>query len=112
MAVCSRIGLIVVCLNTHTIEDELSKVLENTNPKVLLFQTILEEKAEAIRDLLPVRKLYIIDEAAIPWNSFDQFIDEDHSSLTEPQPVVDEGWIIIPTTAVDGILQGRLSLVG
>ena len=108
LAACSRIGLIAVCLNTRTSADEMSMVVESTKPKALLFQTILEEQAEALRDLLPARQLYSIDEAAILSTSFDQFIDEDHSLLTEPQPGVDEGWIIIPTAAVDGIPKGAL----
>jgi long-chain acyl-CoA synthetase len=108
LAACSRIGLIAVCLNTRTSADEMRMVLESTKPKALLFQTILEEQAEALRDLLPARQLYSIDEAAILSTSFDQFIDEDHSSLTEPQPGVDEGWMIIPTAAVDGIPKGAL----
>jgi acyl-CoA synthetase (AMP-forming)/AMP-acid ligase II len=106
LAACSRIGLIAVCLNTRTSADEMRMVLENTKPKALLFQTILEEQAEALRDLLPARQLYSIDEAAILSTSFDQFIDEDHSLLTEPQPGVDEGWMIIPTAAVDRIPKG------
>ena len=108
LAACSRIGLIAVCLNTRTSADEMRMVLENTKPKALLFQTILEEQAEALRDLLPARQLYSIDEAAILSTSFDQFIDEDYSLLTEPQPGVDEGWMIIPTAAVDGIPKGAL----
>ena len=88
LAACSRIGLIAVCLNTRTSADEMRMVLENTKPKALLFQTILEEQAEALRDLLPARQLYSIDEAAILSTSFDQFIDEDYSLLTEPQPAL------------------------
>ena len=65
LAICSRIGLIVVCLNTRTSADEMIMVLESTKPKALLFQTILEEQAEALRDLLPARQLYSIDESAI-----------------------------------------------
>jgi long-chain acyl-CoA synthetase len=108
LAACSRIGLIAVCLNTRTSADEMRMVLESTKPKALLFQTILEEQAEALRDLLPARQLYSIDEAAILSTSFDQFIDEDPSLLTSPQPGVDEGWMIIPTAAVDGIPKGAL----
>ena len=108
LAACSRIGLIAVCLNTRTSADEIRMVLENTKPKALLFQTILEEQAEALRDLLPAQQLYSIDDAAILSTSFDQFIDEDYSLLTEPQPGVDEGWMIIPTAAVDGIPKGAL----
>ena len=108
LAACSRIGLIAVCLNTRTSADEMRMVLESTKPKALLFQTILEEQAEALRDLLPARQLYSIDEAAILSTSFDQFIDEDPSLLTETQPGVDEGWMIIPTAAVDGIPKGAL----
>ncbi len=108
LAACSRIGLIVVCLNTRTSADEMRLVLESTKPKALLFQTSYEQQAEALRDLLPARQLYSIDEASILSTSFDQFIDEDPSALTEPQPSVDEGWLIIPTAAVDGIPKGAL----
>jgi len=108
LAACSRIGLITVCLNTRTSADEMRKVLENTKPKALLFQTSYEQQAEALRDLLPPRQLYSIDEAAILSTSFDQFIDEDPSPLTDPQPGVDDGWLIIPTAAVDGIPKGAL----
>jgi len=58
--------------------------------------------------LLPPRQLYSIDKAAILSTSFDQFIDEDPSPLTDPQPGVDDGWLIIPTAAVDGIPKGAL----
>jgi long-chain acyl-CoA synthetase len=78
-------------------------VLESAKPKALLFQTSYEQQAEALRDLLPARQLYSIDEAAILSTSFDQFIDEDPTPLTESQPSIDEGWLIIPTAAVDGI---------
>jgi acyl-CoA synthetase (AMP-forming)/AMP-acid ligase II len=108
LAACSRIGLIAVCLNTRTSADEMRMVLENTKPKALLFQTILEEQAEALRDLLPAQQLYSIDEAAILSTSFDQFIDEDYSLLNEPQLGVDEGWMIIPTATVDRIPKGAL----
>jgi len=108
LAACSRIGLILVCLNTRTSADEMRKVLESTKPKALLFQTSFEQQAETLRDLLPARQLYSIDEASILSTSFDQFIDEDPSPLTEPQPGVDEGWLIIPTAAVDGIPKGAL----
>ena len=108
LAACTRIGLIAVCLNTRTSADEMRMVLENTKPKALLFQTSYEQQAEALRDLLPARQLYSIDEASILSTSFDQFIDEDPSPLIEPQPGVDEGWLIIPTAAVDGIPKGAL----
>ena len=35
-------------------------------------------------------------------------VDEDPSPLAEPQPAVDEGWLIIPTAAVDGVPKGAL----
>ena len=108
LAACTRIGIVAVCLNTRTSADEMRMVLESTKPKALLFQTIYEQHAEALRDLLPPRQLYSIDEAAVLSTSFDQFIDEDPSPLTEPQPGVDEGWLIIPTAAVDGIPKGAL----
>ena len=86
----------------------MSKVLENTKPKALLFQTNYEQQAEALRDLLPPRQLYSIDKAAILSTSFDQFIDEDPSLLIDPQAGVDDGWLIIPTATVDGIPKGAL----
>ncbi len=108
LAACTRIGIVAVCLNTRTSADEMRMVLESTKPEALLFQASYEQHAEALRDLLPPRQLYSIDEAAVLSTSFDQFIDEDSSPLTEPQPGVDEGWLIIPTAAVDGIPKGAL----
>ena len=72
LAACTRIGIVAVCLNTRTSADEMRLVLESTKPKALLFQTIYEQHAEALRDLLPPRQLYSIDEAAILSSSFDQ----------------------------------------
>ncbi|HHZ86547.1 MAG TPA: long-chain fatty acid--CoA ligase, partial [Candidatus Lambdaproteobacteria bacterium] len=100
LAACSRVGVIAVCLNTRTSAGEMRMVLESTKPKALLFQTSFEQQAEELRDLFPARQFYCIDEASILSTSFDQLLDENHSPLTEPQPGVDEGWLIIPTAAV------------
>ena len=59
--------------------------------------------------MLPPQQLYCIDEASILSASFDQLLDEDPSPLTEPQPGVDEGWLIIPTAAVDGVPKGAFA---
>ena len=108
LAACTRIGVIAVCLNTRTSADEMRMVLESTKPKALVFQTNYETQAEALCGLLPPRQLYCIDEASILSASFDQLVDEDPSPLAEPQPGVDEGWLIIPTAAVDGVPKGAL----
>ncbi|SVA98283.1 uncharacterized protein METZ01_LOCUS151137, partial [marine metagenome] len=102
LAACTRIGLITVCLNTRTSSDEMRKILEQAKPKALIFQKSYEQQADELRDLHIHRQLYCIDEASILSSSFDQLLDEDSSSLTEPQPAVDDGWLIIPTAAVDG----------
>ena len=108
LAACTRIGIITVCLNTRTSTDEMCKILEQTNPKALIFQKSYEGQADALRELHIHRKLYCIDEASVLTSSFDQLLDEDTSPLNEPQPSVDDGWLIIPTAAVDGIPKGAL----
>ncbi|MBC8257628.1 MAG: AMP-binding protein [SAR324 cluster bacterium] len=108
LAACARIGVVAVCLNTRTSSDEMRKVIENTKPKALVFQTSCEQQAEDLRDLLPARQFYSTDAASILSTSFDQLLDENPSALTEPQPDADEGWLIIPTAAVDGIPKGAL----
>ena len=108
LAACSRVGVIAVCLNTRTSAGEMRMVIKSTKPKALLFQTSFEQQAEELRDLFPHRQFYCIDEASILSTSFDQLLDENPSPLTEPQSGVDEGWLIIPTAAVDGVPKGAL----
>ena len=108
LAACTRVGVIAVCLNTRTSAGEMRMVLNSTKPKALLFQTSFEQQAEELRDLFPHHQLYCIDEASILSTSFDQLLDENPAPLTEPQPGVDEGWLIIPTAAVDGVPKGAL----
>jgi len=108
LAACTRVGVVAVCLNTRTSAGEMRMVLESTKPKALLFQTSFEQQAEELRDLFPHRQFYCIDEASILSTSFDQLLDENPAPLTEPQPGVDEGWLIIPTAAVDGVPKGAL----
>lgn len=45
LAACSRVGVVVVCLNTRTSAGEMRMVLESTKPKALLFQTSFEQQA-------------------------------------------------------------------
>ena len=108
LAACARVGLVAVCLNTRTSSDEMRMVLENTKPKALIFQASFEKQAEDLRDYIPSHQLYSIDNTTIICSSFDQLIDKDSSLLTEQQPSVDEGWLIIPTAAVGGIPKGAL----
>ncbi len=108
LAACTRVGVIAVCLNTRTSAGEMRMVLESTKPKALLFQTCFEQQAEELRDVFPHHQFYCIDEASILSTSFDQLLDENPAPLTEPQPGVDEGWLIIPTAAVDGVPKGAL----
>ncbi len=108
LAACTRIGLITVCLNTRTSTDEMRKILEQTQPKALIFQKSYEQQADELRELNMHRQLYCIDEVSIPSSSFDQLLHEDSSPLNESQPAVDDGWLIIPTAAVDGIPKGAL----
>ena len=108
LAACSRVGVIAVCLNTRTSAGEMRMVLKSTKPKALLFQTSFEQQAEELRDVFPHHQFYCIDEASILSTSFDQLLDENPAPLTEPQPSVDEGWLIIPTAAVDGVPKGAL----
>ena len=100
LAACTRVGVIAVCLNTRTSASEMRMVLKSTKPKALLFQTSFEQQAEELRDVFPHHQFYCIDEASILSTSFDQLLDENPAPLTEPQPGVDEGWLIIPTAAV------------
>jgi len=108
LAACTRVGVIAVCLNTRTSAGEMRMVLKSTKPKALLFQTSFEQQAEGLRDVFPHHQFYCIDEASILSTSFDQLLDENPAPLTEPQPGVDEGWLIIPTAAVDGVPKGAL----
>ena len=108
LAACTRVGVIAVCLNTRTSAGEMRMVLKSTKPKALLFQTSFEQQAEELRDVFPHHQFYCIDEASILSTSFDQLLDENPAPLTEPQPSVDEGWLIIPTAAVDGVPKGAL----
>ncbi len=108
LAACTRIGIIPVCLNTRTSADEMRKILEQAKPKALIFQKSYEEQAYELRELNIQRQLYCIDEASRLSSSFDQLLDEDSSLLIEPQPAVDDAWVIIPTAAVDGIPKGAL----
>ena len=108
LAACTRVGVIAVCLNTRTSAGEMRMVLKSTKPKALLFQTSFEQQAEELRDVFPHHQFYCIDEASILSTSFDQLLDENPAPLTEPQPGVDEGWLIIPTAAVDGVPKGAL----
>ena len=108
LAACTRVGVIAVCLNTRTSAGEMRMVLKSTKPKALLFQTSFEQQAEELRDVFPHHQFYCIDEASILSTSFDQLLDENPAPLTEPQPSVDEGWLIIPTAAVDGVPTGAL----
>ena len=108
LAACSRAGVIAVCLNTRTSAGEMRMVLKSTKPKALLFQTSFEQQAEELRDVFPHHQFYCIDEASILSTSFDQLLDENPAPLTESQPSVDEGWLIIPTAAVDGEPKGAL----
>ncbi|MBS1255728.1 MAG: Long-chain-fatty-acid--CoA ligase [Deltaproteobacteria bacterium] len=108
LAACTRIGVITVCLNTRTSAEEMHKMLEQAEPKALIFQKSYEQQADQLRDLHIHRQLYSIDDASVLSSSFDQLLDEDPSPLTEPQPAVDDGWLIIPTAAVDGIPKGAL----
>ena len=108
LAACTRIGLITVCLNTRTSADEMRKMLEQAKPKALIFQKNYEKQADELRELNMHRQLYCIDEASILSSSFDQLLHEDSSPLNESQPAVDDGWLIIPTAAVDGIPKGAL----
>ena len=108
LAACTRIGLITVCLNTRTSADEMRKMLEQTQPKALIFQKSYEQQADELRELNMHRQLYCIDEASIPSSSFDKLLHEDSSPLNESQPALDDGWLIIPTATVDGIPKGAL----
>jgi len=108
LAACTRIGFITVCLNPRTSADEMRKMLEQAKPKALIFQKSHEQQADELRELGIHRQLYCIDEASILSSSFDQLLDEDQSPLTESQPAVDDGWLIIPTAAVDGVPKGAL----
>ena len=108
LVACARIGLIAVCLNTRTSANEMSKVLEHAKPKVLIFQKSYEQQADQLRELCIDQQLYSIDEASIFSSSFDQLLDEDSSQLNEQQHAVDDGWLIIPTAAVDGVPKGAL----
>jgi len=108
LAASARIGLVVVCLNTRTSSDEMRLILENTKPKALIFEASFENQAEDLRDYVHPYQLYSIDNSSIVCSSFDQLISEDSSGLTEKQPSINEGWLIIPTAAVGGIPKGAL----
>ena len=69
LAACTRIGLITVCLNTRTSADEMRKILEQTQPKTLIFQKSYEQQADELRELNMHRQLYCIDEASITSSS-------------------------------------------
>tara|TARA_B100000945_G_scaffold195347_1_gene157002 strand:+ start:1 stop:1509 length:1509 start_codon:yes stop_codon:yes gene_type:complete len=108
MAACSRLGIIAVCLNTRTSADEMCKILQQAKPKALIFQKSYQQQAEKLRELNIHQQLYSIDEASILSSAFDELLDKDQSPLFESQPTVDDGWLIIPTAAVDGIPKGAL----
>ena len=108
LAACARIGLLAVCINTRTNSNEMRVVFENTKPKALFFQSSFEKHVDDLRDLIQANQLYSIDYASISSISFDQLVDKNSSSLKDPQPSIDEGWLIIPTAAVGGVPKGAL----
>ena len=102
-----KLGSICVCINTRTGADEVKKVIQQTRPRVLIYDPQYQEVANLLKGLLPLGILSVNSNkdglpSIVPWWD---------SSSKDPNldpPSIHEGAIIIPTAAVGGIPKGAL----
>jgi acyl-CoA synthetase (AMP-forming)/AMP-acid ligase II len=110
---CAQTGIIAVGLNIRASAEEMKLFLKNIGPKMLFFEKKYEEAAGMLQNYLSMNHLVSADPTALDATLFKDFIDTITSSNLPSQKVKDapgqeDGYMIIPTAAVDGIPKGAL----
>ena len=110
---CARTGIIAVGLNIRVSVEENKKFLKNIDPVMLLFQKKYEEAAGELQNHFSMKHLVSKDPTTIEASIFKDFFEHKiNSSLSvieeDESPALDDGYMIIPTAAFDGIPKGAL----
>lgn len=106
---CAQTGIIAVGLNTRTSVEEMKSFLEKIQPRMLIFQQKYEELAAALQAHFALKDLVSVDSTSLNARSFKSLLDENTDSLDHlHSPQVEEGYVIIPTAATDGVAKGAL----
>lgn len=103
-----RSGWILVALNTRTSEEEILKFLKTVEPKALVFQDKYSNLVGHLQDLPSLKTTFAVDSTSVPSIPLDDCLSTNLEHLSSPEAQINEGVVIIPTAAVDGVAKGAL----
>ncbi len=101
---CAQLGVIAVPLNIRTAADEMNLVLKNTQPEILIYDDAHSELAEELGKNFEFKQAFITTSAQAE-NAFSQLLKKG-SYYDHKPPTNEDGFVIIPTAATDGIPKG------
>ena len=106
---CAQTGNIAVGLNTRTSAEEMVAFLDKIEPQMLIFQQKYAEAAQALQTRFAMKHMVAVDAPSLKALAFQNLLDATTESLApEQRPQLDEGYVIIPTAATDGVAKGAL----
>lgn len=106
LGACAKNGLIAVPLNTRTSSEEMLAFLTPITPKAIIFQNKYQAVVSHLCERITIEYCIVTDATEVKAASLSDWFSTESASIQAVSP--DDGAVIIPTAAVDGVAKGAL----